>query len=288
MLFLLTFLPTVTNIGLFIRRRCCIEAFEILDCAPFWKEHFLEFLFPVHCSNVDFSTANFIKAVNIPDRLFKYRRFDEDGRALQCLEKDQLFCVKAALLNDPYECTVHFAEDTFTELIEEDLEGSYCDHNAQHLYICSFSELGDSSLMWSHYAEDHKGFCIEYNFAECPHMLCWQFLYPVLYQEEMADLSDYHRNPYDLNFLMDKLTAMIKSSQWAYEKEWRMIMPFDIGNIPAVPMPMPQPKAVYAGCRTAEENLEKLMRITQAKGIPLYQMVKDAHSYNFQCQPLSL
>jgi len=131
-------------------------------------------------------------------------------------------------------------------------------------------------------------FCIEYNFAECPHMLCWQFLYPVLYQEEMADLSDYHRNPYDLNFLMDKLTAMIKSSQWAYEKEWRMIMPFDIGNIPAVPMPMPQPKAVYAGCRTAEENLEKLMHITQAKGIPLYQMVKDAHSYNFQCQPLSL
>ena len=207
---------------------------------------------------------------------------------MQCLEENRLFCVKAALLNDPYECTVQLSADSLAELEEEDLDCSYSEHNAQHLYICSLSEVGDSSLMWSHYAEEHKGFCIEYNFAECSHMFCWQFLYPVIYQDTVLNLSDYHRNPYDFKFLADHMTAMVKSNQWAYEKEWRLIMPFDIGDIPAVPMPMPQPKAVYAGCRTAEENLEKLMRITQAKGIPLYKIVKDGDSYGLRCQQIPL
>jgi hypothetical protein len=29
--------------------------------------------------------------------------------------------------------------------------------------LCSFSECNDSILMWSHYAKDHKGFCVEYD-----------------------------------------------------------------------------------------------------------------------------
>jgi hypothetical protein len=31
------------------------------------------------------------------------------------------------------------------------------------LRICCFSEQPDSILMWSHYAQDHKGFCVEYS-----------------------------------------------------------------------------------------------------------------------------
>lgn len=45
--------------------------------------------------------------------------------------------------------------------------------------VVCLSEVYDSMLMWSHYAQNHTGFCIEYDFKESD-MLCKQ-LYPVIY-----------------------------------------------------------------------------------------------------------
>jgi Protein of unknown function (DUF2971) len=50
------------------------------------------------------------------------------------------------------------------------------------LKICSFSAVNDSILMWSHYGNNHQGFCIEYDLEKFdPGDAFLKNLYPVIY-----------------------------------------------------------------------------------------------------------
>jgi hypothetical protein len=61
--------------------------------------------------------------------------------------------------------------------------------------ICSFSEAPDTLLMWSHYADHHRGFCIEYDLESLgnPSHFFLRSLYPVLYSQDFYDLGPLHR-----------------------------------------------------------------------------------------------
>jgi len=62
--------------------------------------------------------------------------------------------------------------------------------------ISCFSELNDSIVMWSHYANHHKGFCLEYDFRPVfVNEKISRLLYPVLYQEELLNVTEYHCCP---------------------------------------------------------------------------------------------
>ena len=52
--------------------------------------------------------------------------------------------------------------------------------------ICSFSAVNDSILMWGHYAQDHKGFCVEYDLEKLePDHPLRRTLYPVIYSPQL-------------------------------------------------------------------------------------------------------
>ncbi|MDU7337823.1 MAG: DUF2971 domain-containing protein [Clostridium sp.] len=107
--------------------------------------------------------------------------------------------------------------------------------------ITCLSERMDSSLMWSHYANKHYGFCLEYDFTATlierryPDLLPTQLmLFPVIYTENrpllskvmfsgkaMMQMIKTKKLPPDfLEKLM--LGLLCKSQDWSYEKEWRV------------------------------------------------------------------
>lgn len=45
--------------------------------------------------------------------------------------------------------------------------------------ICSLSEVKNSEKMWQHYADDSKGYCIEYDMQDYEELYA---LFPVVYQ----------------------------------------------------------------------------------------------------------
>ncbi|WP_349393654.1 DUF2971 domain-containing protein, partial [Clostridium perfringens] len=53
------------------------------------------------------------------------------------------------------------------------------------LLICSFSECKDNILMWSHYSNCHKGFCIEYDFSKL--IKSRALVLPVIYSKNVPD-----------------------------------------------------------------------------------------------------
>jgi hypothetical protein len=72
----------------------------------------------------------------------------------------------------------------------------------------------DSLLMWAHYAEKHKGVCLEFDAKQIGNS--YRVLYPDLLQAIGPDTLN------DPKALLDAV-LLSKSSEWAYENEYRIL-----------------------------------------------------------------
>lgn len=167
--------------------------------------------------------------------------------------------------------------------------------------IACFSERVESILMWSHYADSHKGFALEYNFRPIlENPIKNVGLFPVIYEEKRLDISLYVvwafllimgvriNNP-DMSSSIK--SALVKSVDWAYEREWRMIdtsaRDFFDERASAIPY---KPCAIYYGKNMSIEDKRTLHEIAQEKGIKEYEMYIDYSSpvYEMRFRPVSL
>jgi len=130
-------------------------------------------------------------------RLYKYRAFSDQN--LEMLVNHQVFFAAPSTFNDPFDCSIEPIIDKVSgeELIEltvvqfkffgiaeeetrrrlAPFAGGKPEHiatvchmireiemqnNLHGLGILSLSETNSHPLLWSHYADSHRGFCIEY------------------------------------------------------------------------------------------------------------------------------
>jgi len=146
--------------------------------------------------------------------------------------------------------------------------------------VSSFAEENDLLLMWSHYAQNHTGFCIEYDIDSLGFdSKVTQLLYPIVYSEEIFDITDFYLNENDEHSHIDYLLEgmLRKSSEWEYEKEWRLITvnEDEFGTECA----MPKPKSIFLGSQFDADNLKKLYNFCSDHKINLYHMKLDKLEY---------
>ncbi len=96
--------------------------------------------------------------------------------------------------------------------------------------ICSFSNSWQNICMWSRYADNHKGICIEVEVSE-------DKVKEITYIEKITEIQELiekgNENPDDLA----KEILSRKFKQWKYESEWRMFGKpglHEVGKITAV------------------------------------------------------
>jgi hypothetical protein len=86
--------------------------------------------------------------------------------------------------------------------------------------IFSLSERWDSALMWSHYADYHRGLCIEFETDEPP-----STLRPVNYRGlrsiRASDLVAWKQGSAEAKSRVFDTYFYAKAGPWRYEKEWR-------------------------------------------------------------------
>ena len=89
------------------------------------------------------------------------------------------------------------------------------------MLLCSFAATVKNNLMWSHYANAHSGFCLEYDLNEIDkNSQFLHALYPIIYTKKPL-LGDIKACFYT-EATKDMLTIMNKSSDWNYEQEYRL------------------------------------------------------------------
>lgn len=159
--------------------------------------------------------------------------------------------------------------------------------NKRTATISCFSETIKSVTMWSHYADYHKGFVLEYDLRPTlsngiPNV----GIYPVIYDDKRYDGTQYILweflrmlgvklpNPDTLSYIK---CALHKSTQWEYEKEWRLIDSNLRDNIISENKTWVslKPTAIYYGTNISSDNKNRLHSIAQGKNLKEYNMYID-------------
>lgn len=194
--------------------------------------------------------------------LFQYRGCSQlcvDG-----LARGSILFKAPMKFNDPFDSMVYWRKEPVDSFFGDENYGSVlaklCLWDAECialslsncLRISCFSEIYSSPIMWAHYADDCKGFCVGYemhpDFAEIIDIgegldakKCERSIFPVIYSDRRVDAT--HAMIQEIKYMVavergalgeidlthyDKLESykmsLFKSSDWAYEREWRVVL----------------------------------------------------------------
>ena len=154
-----------------------------------------------------------------------------------------------------------FDADAFLEQIQNDMSG---------FGVCCFSRTLYNALMWSHYADGHKGVCLYYeippSFIVDPANGMFGYS-PVTYGDDalfdwLVSTNDLEGlSPLDAAIKIMKRALTVKGKDWAYEDEARLIRPAS-GTMKIRPEFL---KQICFGMRTSDEHKAKLRAIVSDK-----------------------
>lgn len=162
-----------------------------------------------------------------------YRYVPADYYNIRCLETRSIFLSEIGRMNDIFEGLTGEIDDAVIKRI---------DKLSDAVYLKCFSENRESLLMWSTYADNYAGMCIEYDLRKLEDVyLC--HLFPVRYSNIrntkaapyalIQDLEWMRRDIEDGNSPLDNdgvrdivASFLTKSMEWKYEAEWRLIVTY--------------------------------------------------------------
>lgn len=205
--------------------------------------------------------------------LFKYSPIGKNQ--LSALSQKKMWYSKPAAFNDPFDTRFSvkgekyvYIQETDTQKLQyafdEDMSSAtvkkkvsidgYLDtfrKGIEELGILSLANSNENLLMWSHYAEDHKGMCLEFQRRPDSALGDSESCNPVNYIDNHPTLKT--------KSLVDKIDALAskrrilysKSKHWMYEQEWRHIVE-DGNKLHTWPAPL---KAIFFGCKVDESDI---------------------------------
>lgn len=139
---------------------------------------------------------------------YKYRSTSDMIKLLDILIRNRLFASSCEKLNDPMEGKFLYSgvSKDYKKKIKEKLDS---------MMICSLSTSYDNGLLWTHYANQHTGCCIEVEVTA------------KVWEQKRIDYLDHMVNIDEKSFPNDEdaINAILskKSIDWEYEHEIRFI-----------------------------------------------------------------
>lgn len=141
----------------------------------------------------------------MPELLYKYRSLENLGRFLNIIIDKKLYGALYNEMNDPMEGFFQYDSNVNRAIISNILNGK------GKRYICSLSKKSNIGLMWTHYADENRGCCLEVEVTS----KTWEGL-EVEYTEDIPVLYNY-------TTVSDILK--VKAKMWEYEQEVRYLSP---------------------------------------------------------------
>lgn len=170
---------------------------------------------------------------------------------------------------------------------------------AENTRVICFSETAFSNLMWSHYAEDHTGFALLFDFEDLQSATAYDASdNPIPYKTKLERVNylkqapDYgqlffqempNRMTISPPFMQDKKSSTFhsqflynKQADWSYEKEWRLCtIGEDLSEKSNAHYLKINPCAVLLGARMKYKDRFPILQILAGKDIKVYEMFAD-------------
>ncbi|WP_297285084.1 DUF2971 domain-containing protein [uncultured Brachyspira sp.] len=147
--------------------------------------------------------------------------------------------------------------------------------NIDRIKICSLAVEYDNFLMWSHYADEHKGICIEYDISYLKKLnskINKLILKKVIYTNKIITNKVY---PYilknkDIEYENKFISLFyIKHKNWQYENEYRIIADTKEEYI-YLPI-----KAIYFGMNASDDDIKLIKSLVKDDTVKFYKMKSD-------------
>lgn len=282
--------------------------------------------------------------------LYKYFKIDE--YSISNLIRDEFYCQNYKAFNDPFECWFIINEGIPNPLKEPERFEMICNAWGFHpnindesiedfnLYmeelecyqpdvkkyiegarISCFSKEQNNLLMWSHYADGLRGFCIEYeedlllsiekdkevalidvNYEKrvpVVDKMLYSLANDQIWYHEMAleeepkskFKRDYLKALKEANKLLENLyqkTIATKPLQWKYEKETRLIFYSENVSGEFYKYPPNAIKSVFFGERMRKKDIDTLLKILESKDIVVDKKIAHRNncSYDILFKPI--
>jgi len=226
-------------------------------------------------------------------KVYKYRTGgDFLIRDINSIYQNVFFAPNAKDLNDPCETLVlsdnlNLQLNIFNKLfkrIPEESRSSFIDATKKLIElkkefgIYSLSKSYNHELLWAHYANNHRGFCIEYDFNTVmnSHKNNDFSSFDIKYSKKPPQIEIQDLVGKGQNELIEKL-AGVKSKGWSYENEIRIttdkfgLHDYDYQAV----------TGICFGVRMSNDDRKHIMSRLRGRGIKYYEIVLDEKSYKF-------
>ncbi|MDI9866320.1 DUF2971 domain-containing protein [Flectobacillus sp. DC10W] len=242
--------------------------------------------------------------MKVPNYVYKYRSGNSDvfvdetrtktelERDLQSVEKNILYASRIGALNDPNEGLVFsdkIKEETIilskilgTQKLDSNKLNSLIDeiiNLSKEAGIYSLAGSHSHELLWAHYANSHRGFCLEYDFDELINMYSNEeiFQMKVDYSLTPPELSLSDTYPLKKEILLKKMLG-VKSKYWEYEGETRIV--FDKPYLKHYnPYAL---KSICFGLRMPFDTREEIMKRLTGRDLKFYEIIQVPNTYTFE------
>lgn len=246
-----------------------------------------------------YDTENFHKY--FPPTLYKFRAWSDIFHR-RLITDCELFFPSPEKFNDPFDCLIPIDFKTLTpeeryEIYCHDLKIHYPDwtelerqkvaeemvkkdllKDPRHIQfiseellkriihqqygVASFSIYNHVILMWSHYADHHRGFCVGLD-TEKLHQFVKGTIARIYYSENYPKIKPLNRVMDSTDDLFNEIFKIIstKNFLWAYEGEYR-IFKANAANA-ALTLPKEIVKEVIIGCKTPPNEIKEILNVVK-------------------------
>ena len=230
--------------------------------------------------------------LTIPPSLFRYRPISSKSwpdlleRELDAVKNSYLWFSSFSDLNDPMEGHIeHSIDEISAQLKPLDSSGKLNDalrpllEMKDSMTVCSLSSSWKNGMMWSLYANEHQGICVEYTPRPIMEWMVEALpLLKVVYSEtpphifeNIKDLLSFN-NPQKDEELTQKMLAN-KSLSWQNEYEYRFIRPYSgkfYHHKSAI-------KSIILGAKHDNNVRYKVLSCAKKVAIPVYETKLDGY-----------
>lgn len=230
-----------------------------------------------------------LKGLGLNESLLSFRRYNE--YSLSDLINNEITVCSPRVMNDPYDTLLLKWGDFMKERKHKVHVKPFCDalesyriRSFSHLAGKDGKEMVSNTLMWSHYADQHYGFCVQYKFSD-------DFL-KVTEERRTVRLHEIQYQPQDeplkLNLEEGSIDTTVglctKQHQWEYENEARLIAyePDVKGDFHSIPLDEGSHiEKIYFGYRCPDKHIDTIKKIlanqSQVKFLKMQSLPEDIY-----------
>lgn len=189
---------------------------------------------------------------------YRYREISYNN--IDVITNGKLYLSLPKSFNDPYDCIIYRNPNyrknkIFAKVLDK-------------VRIACFSKDNDSILMWSHYANSHKGICIGYQLTEkflVENNVCFdEIIYKNSYEPDKNFKSVFHES------------FFVKNDIWEYENEYRLLSFKNKDNFIAAP----KINHIIFGLNCSNKSRDIVYEALKEKeDIDYYQVVENPEDY---------